>query len=1060
MRMNLRRLCAIVVLLPIVASVNVSFGQTFTDHQYAEDVSNIPNPERGFYHHTETQPGSYSYLEESVLHGYRSQGITLILRLFYLTDFVSKPITDQYLTSMQQDFNTARAAGVKMIVRFAYTRKSSAPYGDATPEQVLKHIAQLKPLLKQNGDVISVIQAGFIGAWGEWYYTDHFSATLGNPTPADWENRRAVVNALLDAAPDSKAVQVRTPAIKFSLTESTEALTEAEAFTMTNKARLGHHNDCFLASADDYGTYTDMEVEKAFLEEETAYLPMGGETCGESVPLSECPNALAQMERFHWSFLNRDYHQGVLGSWDAGGCLPDVFQKLGYRFRLVNSALQQAAKPGGSVTFNINVVNDGWANPYNRRLVELVLRNKSTKKLLTFQSSEDPRKWTQTDTVSLSIVAGLPEDLEEGEYEVLLNLPDPEIALRNNPDYSIRLANAGTWEDETGYNTLNHTITVSKTADGAAYTGEDFFLSKLIVIEQPAIAIDGVAQEWEAISSLASSGPSHTLKVFNNQDSIYFFISGATDDSFEIFIDTDVDGSSGSLVQPWNSDYADYKINSNGISVFENGSWSIPVVVDIQKTGDVLEIGISRTNIETPSDLIAVAASVGSESAGIFMPSQHLRFAEYRLFLNSPEHIKNTSSGEKVILYWADNNTADANRVIERSTNDEAFKKIAVLGSDSFLYTDQLTDTNLSVRYRLYDISADGLNVSPFSTIISPELSEGPLFNLFSVDGNANDWKGVSPVATALYNDETQAYRVFMSAEKLFVLYEGIAPKQYAFYFDMDNSAATGAAENPWQFEGFDFVIRNDSLFDVRNTESFVMLVDREDSDGYAEYSVPLSVFDLDPENFVVNSAAEMIDGSETIYLPSITGSPAVYHRIAPSMTPQNIAVNNSVDHPDTQLSVTWKRCDGCSGYIIERSEQASEGFVAIATESKVTTAYDDKNLTAGVTYYYRVYSYNEAGPSLASETVSGTPNAVTGVEDGTTGISVYPNPVDDRLQLTLLPGTERIEVVNMQGKIVVRVATAHSASRVIIDVSALSRGIYVVRTFGTSHNILRILKR
>ncbi len=28
-----------------------------------------------------------------------------------------------------------------------------------------------------------------------------------------------------------------------------------EAFNGTDKARIGFHNDCFLASADDYGTY-------------------------------------------------------------------------------------------------------------------------------------------------------------------------------------------------------------------------------------------------------------------------------------------------------------------------------------------------------------------------------------------------------------------------------------------------------------------------------------------------------------------------------------------------------------------------------------------------------------------------------------------------------------------------------------------------------------------------------------------------------------------------------------------------------------------------------------
>jgi len=55
----------------------------------------------------------------------------------------------------------------------------------------------------------------------------------------------------------------------------------------------------------------------------------------------------------------------------------------------------------------------------------------------------------------------LPPNLPAGNYEVLINLPDPEPTLFNNPLYSIQLANANTWEASTGYNKLNHTIQVT-----------------------------------------------------------------------------------------------------------------------------------------------------------------------------------------------------------------------------------------------------------------------------------------------------------------------------------------------------------------------------------------------------------------------------------------------------------------------------------------------------------------------------------------------------------------------------------------------------------------------
>ena len=45
------------------------------------------------------------------------------------------------------------------------------------------------------------------------------------------------------------------------------------------------------------------------------------------------------------------------------------------------------------------------------------------------------------------------------EYALLLTLPDPLLSTR--PEYSIHLANQGTWDAATGMNSLLHTLTVS-----------------------------------------------------------------------------------------------------------------------------------------------------------------------------------------------------------------------------------------------------------------------------------------------------------------------------------------------------------------------------------------------------------------------------------------------------------------------------------------------------------------------------------------------------------------------------------------------------------------------
>lgn len=45
---------------------------------------------------------------------------------------------------------------------------------------------------------------------------------------------------------------------------------------------VGIHNDCFLASSTDMGTYEDKSVEYPYLQEDTKYTVVGGQTCAVS----------------------------------------------------------------------------------------------------------------------------------------------------------------------------------------------------------------------------------------------------------------------------------------------------------------------------------------------------------------------------------------------------------------------------------------------------------------------------------------------------------------------------------------------------------------------------------------------------------------------------------------------------------------------------------------------------------------------------------------------------------------------------------------------------------
>ncbi|MFN0214631.1 MAG: DUF4874 domain-containing protein, partial [Saprospiraceae bacterium] len=315
---------------------------------YNPSSEDFPNPERGFMQFTETNSTNYTPLNAADLAFWRTLNqpfgadysiySTLGYRGFYLESFVNGPISTAYLNAMQQDFAAARQAGVKLVLRFAYTRKATPPYGDAPKSIVLQHIAQLKPILLTNADVIAVVTMGFIGAWGEGYYTDHFGDDSQPPyglTAQNWNDRTEVLNALLDALPADRSVQVRIPQMKqkaiygASAPVNSAPLTVGEAWQNTRKARIGFHNDCFLSGDDDQGTFknydtgvsgSDTTAFKPYFSHDSQFVPVGGETCIDWNPYSDCngqPGGGAQneMARMHYSYLNSGWNNAVNNDW-------------------------------------------------------------------------------------------------------------------------------------------------------------------------------------------------------------------------------------------------------------------------------------------------------------------------------------------------------------------------------------------------------------------------------------------------------------------------------------------------------------------------------------------------------------------------------------------------------------------------------------------------------------------------------------------------------------------------------------------------------------------------
>ena len=423
-------------ILPDLEGVKVTF--TETDAQ-------LVNPERGHYRARNIY-GNSEPLKASEVKAQRAAGYSLWYLGFYLTDFMKGDISSDFLDTFQASMDALREGGAKCVLRFAY-RDYHNDKDEMDPEVniVLHHVAQLKPFLQRNEDVIFVLQAGFVGAWGEWYYTSHFGF---NPrTDADYLPRKQLADALLDALPASRQVQLRTPQFKMRMygLSVKDTLSAATAHDGSPLSRLAGHNDCFGASENDYGTFDNETKDREFWKAETRYTIMGGETCGLS-DYCTCKASLKDMVDYHWTYLNKDYHSDVLNRWKSSGCYNEVVARLGYRLVLVDLFYAKDFAAGKPCSVTLRFYNTGFAAPMNPRDAMLVWETPDGKKEETPLGS-DPRTWQPG---FHSITAGFTPSTSKGT--LYLKLSDPLLSER--PEYSIALANEHVYDAGTGLNRL------------------------------------------------------------------------------------------------------------------------------------------------------------------------------------------------------------------------------------------------------------------------------------------------------------------------------------------------------------------------------------------------------------------------------------------------------------------------------------------------------------------------------------------------------------------------------------------------------------------------------
>lgn len=446
------------------------------DKLFYYDYSNFASPERGFYNRREVMFKDGVIPEvpsaESMFKARQKTNATLTQLMFYITQFTDDPVLPDYvLDFLRECLENHRKAGVKTVLRVAY---SGYP-PDATPDIAVQHVAALKPVFQEYQDVIWCVEAGFIGNCGEWAGSEVF----GNKA----EDKARLVTALLDAFPPDIQILLRTPAYKREVLSQIwghtytlkDSLTAETAFNGSPVARLGGHNDCYMATENDAGTFSNTQ-DRNIWKRDSRYTILGGETCTIAGYYAYCNCTVApdKMKSQHWSYLNIDYSQDIQNVWRDEGCFDEFVRRMGYRYTLNGVSFDGEFKAGSTVKMTLGLENRGYACLMRERKLEFVLISDSNPQERTvWVSKADPRRWAGGGSYVLEETLEMPANLSSGgSYTLYLNLPDISPHLHDNPLFSIRFANKGVWNEALGMNALVHLSPSEKAGDGVVV--EDF----------------------------------------------------------------------------------------------------------------------------------------------------------------------------------------------------------------------------------------------------------------------------------------------------------------------------------------------------------------------------------------------------------------------------------------------------------------------------------------------------------------------------------------------------------------------------------------------------------
>lgn len=401
-----------------------------------DNADYIRNPDCGFY-----QPLSFSLKSDGIkysLKGYLERNNLLHLRM-NLSAFKESALTTEALNDLEKLLSELRENSVNAIIRFAYDGFNGYKDVEAPMNLILRHIEQIGSVIKNHSDVLTAVEVGMIGPWGEM----HSSAI------ATKDNFNALIAAWLKNTDSTTPILARRPRmIADYLGINVKELGDRIAQKDTDEYRLGVFNDGYLGSANDLGTYVNRDIEVKWLSNQAAHTPFGGEVTIPGSEYNKINFAAYEMFLTHTSYLNEFWNDKVIAEWkntiydENAGTDVKYYGKtayeyirdhMGYRFTISDIALP--IKPDKNIKMKFNITNDGFGNLLKNKTCELLFVGKD--KTYISPININPMQWYTGNTYTIESTVN--PILSSGNYTVYLRMRDPQQS--DIPRYCVAFAN-------------------------------------------------------------------------------------------------------------------------------------------------------------------------------------------------------------------------------------------------------------------------------------------------------------------------------------------------------------------------------------------------------------------------------------------------------------------------------------------------------------------------------------------------------------------------------------------------------------------------------------------